>query len=288
MARIPPHSQLQSQVDEDQCLSAQTMAECCGTCEAGSRLDPRVTRKRACVWDSGFWCDGTFAVGCGWCWLCMKQVGADARGHVQGWQGGEPVLFLAPDAVIHRAAGCLLPSKKVSRVCRHQRTSSAPGGLGAGFIEPGDPAHHGTTLCSDLPRIRRSACHPARLPSKRVVLCLSQMKDDDGGRDNREQYESHLSHARGVQHVKVDLRRPLVGIMRSLIAFVLPAQPAADGVCERHTGLDVSSNCTPRRHGTVSCNYVGFYAAMPHELAPDDHQAAFPVSGVPDSWPVVL
>ena len=155
VARIPPHSQLQLQVDEDQCLSAQTMAECFGTCEAGSRLDPRVTRKRACVWDTGFSCPGTFAVGCGWCWLCMKQVGADARGHVQGWQGGQPVLFLAPDAVIHRAAGCLLPSKKVSRVCRHQQTSRAPGGLGAGFIEPGDPAHHRTTN-----PMQRSASHP--------------------------------------------------------------------------------------------------------------------------------
>ena len=128
MARIPPHSQLQSQVDEDQCLSAQTMAECCGTCEAGSRLDPRVTRKRACVWDSGFWCDGTFAVGCGWCWLCMKQVGADARGHVQGWQGGEPVLFLAPDAVIHRAAGCLLPSKRLAGSAGTNRRAALPEG----------------------------------------------------------------------------------------------------------------------------------------------------------------
>ena len=110
MAHIPSRSQLQLQVDEDQCLPAQTMAECCGTCEAGSRLDPRVTRKRDCIWDTGFWCHGTFAVGCGWCWLCMKQsvceVGADARGHVQGWQSGQPVLFLALDAVTHRAADC--------------------------------------------------------------------------------------------------------------------------------------------------------------------------------------
>ena len=55
------------------------------------------------------------------------------------------------------------------------------------------------TPCSDLPRIRRPACHPARLSSKRVVLCLSQMKDDDDvGRDNREQYESHHSHGGAV------------------------------------------------------------------------------------------
>ena len=85
----------------------------------------------------------------------------------------------------------------------------APGGLGAGFIKPGilrvvaQP-----TPCSDLPRIRRPACHPARVSSKRVVLCLSQMEDDDGGRYNREGYESRISHDSCAQDVEVDLRRP--------------------------------------------------------------------------------
>ena len=80
---------------------------------------------------------------------------------------------------------------------------------------------------------------------------------------------------------------PLVGTTRFLIALVLPV-PTSRWSSFNATRRHVSSNCSSRWHGAASCTHVGFYTAVPHVLAPDDHPVAFPVSGFSDNGPCIV
>jgi len=92
----------------------------------------------------------------------------------------------------------------------------------------------------------------------------------------------------GARCFKADLGPSVPGTMRSPIAVLLAGPNWLMGVCQRHPGLDVSSNCSPWRHDAASCANSRIYASLSHFLAPDDHQVVFSVSVLSNNGPIVV